>query len=458
MQITLETKALTSSLLFLSSSLVNNPEFPVLSNIHFKCDPKNKKVILTSSNIETSVITECASVFDEDKDISFLIPAKQFISIISSSSADQTILKFSEATYALRYNLDQTSGRLKCLASDDYPLPVFGQMDSIKIKARALWEMITKTIIACDASDSNRVVLTGIQLSVQADIFQMISGDGYRLALYRHQLDAPQKNMQGVIPSKYLKPLRSILRKFDDDQEVKLQMGSDHNSKIVFEISGTSYAVQLLSDPFPDVSNIFNLVFDKALQISVPALIESINMHASYTSESGGSTYFKANQNSQYCMVSASKENGAVGTVIANLDGSTIFPDICFNIKFLSDLTKVCGDDSVFVYLNTGGSPIFIRPASDVAADVNKIAIGYSYYIMPISDAVSVNDQEYDFQASEQLQQTNQINLKQIDPIQAIRPSINIVNDDQVDGDSEERPPRRFVEGVTGIIDDDHPF
>jgi DNA polymerase III beta subunit len=460
MQITVETKALTESLLFLSSSLVNNPEFPVLSNIHFKCDSKNQRVVLTTSNIETSVISQCAAVFDEDKPLDFLIPAKQFISIISNSSADQTILKFSETTYAIRYSLDQTSGRIKCLAADDYPIPIFGETDSIKIKAHELWEMITKTIIACDSSDSNRVVLTGIHLSVTGDVFQMISGDGYRVALFRHNLDAPQKEMHGVIPSKYLKPLRSILRKFDDDQEVKILIGTDHNGKIIFEMGNTAYVTQVLSDPFPDVSGIFNLVFDKALQISVPALVESINMHASYAIDSDGSTYFKSNQNSQYCMVSASKENGAIGTVIANLDGSITFPDICFNIKFLSDFTKVCGDDTVFVYLNTGGTPIFLRPASDVALDVQKTALGYSYYIMPIGDPVVVSDQEYDFQAIEKLQQPNEINQKQIDPMQAISGSINIVSDDQIESDSEEGYPgiRRFVEGVTGVVDEDHPF
>lgn len=460
MQITVETKTLAESLIFLSSALINNPEFPILTNIHLKCEPKNKRIILTTSNIETSVVSECAATFDEQEEISFLIPARQFINIVSNSRSDEAILKFSETTYALRYNLDQTSGRLKCLPAEDYPIPTFGNSDSISITAHDLWEMITKTLIACDASDSNRVVLTGIQLAVLNDIFQMVSGDGYRLALFRHQLTNPQKNMQGVVPSKYLKPLRSILRRFDDDHEVKIKISDDQNGKIVFDLGSTLYATQVISDPFPDVSGIFGLTFDKALQIPVPALTESINMHASYTEDSNGSTYFKPNSNAQYCMVSISKESGAVGTVIAALDGTINFPTVCFNIKFLSDFTKVCGDESVYVYLNAGNTPIFLRTTSSVDNDPQDLMLGYSYYIMPIGDPAGVSDQDYDFQAVERLEQSNETNQKQIDPMQAEDVSGNINNEVQLVDDSEEGFPtiRRFVEGVTGVIDEDHPF
>ena len=464
MQITIDTKILKNSLIFLSSSLANNPEFPVLSNILVRCNPSDNSVILTTSNIETSVISKCAATFDTDVSIDFLIPAKQFISIISSSSADKTILKFSEKNYSLRYSLDQTSGKLKCLPAEDYPVPVFTKVSTIKIKAYELWNMITKTIIACDSSDSNRVVLTGIHLSVSGNIFQMISGDGYRLAMFRHELDSIQNDIQSIVPSKYLKPLRSILRKFDDEQEVEIQISDDSNGKIVFLIGDTCYAAQVLFGPFPNVSGILNMAYDKALEISVPALNESINMHSSYTIDSFGTTHFKANSSGQYCMVSASKESGAVGTVIANLDGITEFPDICFNIKFLSDFIKVCGDDSIFVYLNIFSTPIFIRPVSDVAKDVNKANIGYSYYIMPISEIEIISDQEYGFDAVDQLQQANNPNQKQIDPMQTISLSVNISEGIQIntetENDLDDGYPglRRFVEGVTGVIDENHPF
>ena len=396
MKIEVDTRILANSLYYLSSALSANPEFAILSYIHCLCEKTNGRIILTTSNIETNVISECKADIDSDQNtVSFLIPAKQFINIITNSNADKTQLKFDQVAMSLRYNLDQTSGKLKCLPAEDFPVPVFGHSNSIDVSVYDLSKLITQAIIACDSPESTRIALTGVYITVEDDILQAISGDGYRLALCRIKLGSQYSRAEAVVPSKYLKPLRSILRKFDDDFIIKLRLPSTQNNKIMFEFGDMFIATQVLADPFPNVNGVFTNTYDTTIQVPVSGLTESINIHNSYAVNENSTTYFKSNKDSQYCMVSRDPEGGAVGTVIADLDQSLKLPNVCFNIKFLSDFIKVCADEDISIYLGTESSPICIRPLQDNTNDINGERLGYTYYIMPIGNDGIVDDIEY---------------------------------------------------------------
>ena len=391
-KIEVDTRALAESLYFLSTPLKENPEYPVLSYIHCACE--KTRIILRSTNIETSVVSECVAHVESDSEIdTFLIPARQFINIVTNSTAKKTLLNFNTESMSLKYSLDQSSGKLKCIASTDFPLPLYGHSESIRISVYDLSKIITQTIIACDTADTSRVVLTGIHLRVHDDIFEATSGDGYRLASCRIRLDRKYQEMQAVIPAKYLKPIRSILRRFDDDYMLSMRLPSAQNNKAMFEFGGTFFTTQVMSESFPNVSSVFDIKYDQALSIPVSSLEEAITIHGSYASNTNSATYFKSNKNNQYCMVSRDEDSGIVGTVIADLDGSFTLPDISFNIKFLLDFIKVCGDDSILIYLKSESNAIHLRPVSDMASADSSM--GYLYYIMPIGDQITVDDQEY---------------------------------------------------------------
>ena len=126
---------------------------------------KSTCIVLRTTNIETTVVSEIKTVFDpDDIDVDFLVPAKQFINIINASSADKLLIKFNDKTMTLRYSLGQTSGKLKCIEADDFPKPLLSTNQTIKITARQLWDMITKTVISCDITYSSRIALTGVNI------------------------------------------------------------------------------------------------------------------------------------------------------------------------------------------------------------------------------------------------------------------------------------------------------
>lgn len=453
MQAEIDRKALSESLFFLSGVLSNNPEFLVLGYIDFQCEPKNQRIVLRTTNIETTVVSEIKTVFDpDDIDVDFLVPAKQFINIINASSADKLLIKFSDKTMTLRYSLGQTSGKLKCIEADDFPKPLLSTNQTIKITARQLWDMITKTVISCDITYSSRIALTGVNMVIDNDVFQMTSGDGYRLSTYRHKLDSTYQYTNVIVPAKYLKPLRSMLRRFEDDHIVRIRMLSGQNSKLIFEFGDTFYVTQVLSETFPDVSGIFGISFNLVVAVSASALGEAIAMHSSYSSQNYGATFFKSNDKDQYCMVSSTQDSGAVGTVITDLNG-LILPDICFNVQFLSEYVKVCGSDQIFIYLNNESSPLYLRSTSDIELDPKNEGLGFSYFIMPIGESTPVQEHEYDYSGVD-------IPLLTSAPVELVQTGAEseLVYETEDQTQSYADQPKTYIEGITDIVNDDYPF
>ena len=58
MQAEIDRKALSEKVYFPICVLSNNPEFLVLGYIDFQCEPKNQRIVLRTTNIETTVVSE----------------------------------------------------------------------------------------------------------------------------------------------------------------------------------------------------------------------------------------------------------------------------------------------------------------------------------------------------------------------------------------------------------------
>lgn len=141
--------------------------------------------------------------------------------------------------------------RLKVLEGESYPkLPEVKESEQKLIcQQEILKKMISKTI-SCISTDTSRPVLNGALLQKQSTTLEMVSIDGYRLALYRAELKEEEANwpdFKYIIPGKTLRELMSALS--EGEENLKIAANEQH---IAFYFGQVKLISSLIKGEFLD--------------------------------------------------------------------------------------------------------------------------------------------------------------------------------------------------------------
>jgi DNA polymerase-3 subunit beta len=246
--------------------------------------------------------------------------------------------------------------------AEEFPaLPEPGDIQTFKVPADALIQMIDRTLF-CVSTDDNRHNLSGVYCeSTESGLLRMVATDGHRLALSEHQFDCDISLKQGVIvPRKGFQELKRVLSDGDTTKEVELGF-SERNG--ILKTDSVTLTTRLVEGRFPDYQQVIQSSSNKTLKVSKPRLAEALK-RVSLLSQGRAWGVRLSLSTDTLDLVAEDPEFGDAHETLA-VDYQSEDLTIGFNARYLLDVLQLIKDDTVTLMLTDELSPGIIRPLEE---------------------------------------------------------------------------------------------
>jgi len=349
------------------NGVANKTTMPILENILIQTNEKEIKLTTYDLEIGIESIIE-ANVVEEG---ATSVNATMFSEIIKR-------LPNSEITITLDKNsllIIECEGSLYKLATmnpEDFPeLPQIDIDNSIEIEQNTLINMIRKTIFAV-STEETRPIFTGCLFEVKDGILNVVSVDGYRMAIKTKEIEGSSSNFSCVIPSKTLVEVNKIL----EDSFDSVKIGVSRNQAL-FEIENCKIVTRLLDGEFLKYSNTIPKSWETRIKVNKNAIqycFDRIQLISSSSIEKEKKYPVKVKIEVGKVIISCTNQMGDAKEEL-NIETEGKDLEIGFNPKFFLDALKVIDDEEIYIEFGTNRAPCIIK-----AIDNSD----YIYMILPI--------------------------------------------------------------------------
>lgn len=243
---------------------------------------------------------------------------------------------------------------IKGLSADGYPmLPEIEEDKKISISQSTLRELIRKTIYAI-STDENRKILTGCLLEAINGDFNIVSLDGFRLAVSK-AIIKEEVNFKAVIPGRNLNEIHKILE--TSEEAVKITLSKN---QALFEINHCKIISKLLDGEYMNYRIFIPEQFETVIEVNVKSLTESIE-RASLITNDDKRYPVKFVIDDDKMMITSSAEVGISKEEIEIVTNGNNMK-IGFNPRYLLDSLKVIEDERANISFSSSIGPSVIKP------------------------------------------------------------------------------------------------
>lgn len=343
-----------------------------LEGILFDC--KNSKLTLTGYNLELGIVKTIDVSSKEDgavilnariiSDILRKLPDEQVT--ITTDEKLLTVIKSGEAEFTILG-----------ITPSEYPdMPSLKDERTLGIDGGVLKSMISKTLFAV-AQTEQTPVHTGSLFDIENGVLNVVSIDGYRLALRKEAVKTTE-NFKFVVPGKTLSEVLKLIPDNEDgdkndekgDNEVKINVSLRH---IIFETNGYYIISRLLEGSFHDYKSAIPKESKSEALVNVRDFINCIDRASVIITDRIKSpvvSVFEDDSIKIKCTTTVGKISDEINI---KYNGEPL--TIGFNNKYMTDALKACGDETVKFEMSGPRSPIKIIPT-----DSDK----FTFLVLPV--------------------------------------------------------------------------
>lgn len=366
MKFTCNQQVLSKSLNIVSRAVTSRTTIPILKGILL--DAKDNNILsMSASDLDISVNTQMeVNVVEEG---SIVVNAKFFTDIIRKFPKGEISIECDDNKVLLKCNNSEFN--IVGMPTDEFPK--IGKIESdaecVVFDKRLLKSMIDNTAFAASI-DEARGIITGILTEIDEESMNMVTIDGYRMAINRRPAITGEKR-KFVISAKTMLEISHIIGEADGgDDKGKLYLTE---KKAIFEFDNIKAEIRQMEGEYMDYEKILPKSSKISLIISKKYLQESID-RASILSRSGKDNLIKIKVKDNLMTITSSSEEGNVREDIAiKKEGDDI--TIGFNSQYINDVLKSVDDDDIKMLFNTPVTPCLVEPV-----DGDE----YKYLILPV--------------------------------------------------------------------------
>ena len=345
--------ALLEGINIVQKAVANKSTLPILEGILLEAADVLK---LSGNNLELGI--ECTVEANIQEKGAVVLNSKIFGDIIRKLPSDTIYIEVEE-----NYNTIIRSGNSEFnivgFSSEEFPeLPSVEKENGFIIPSEKLKSMIRQTIFAV-GSNENKVILTGSCLELENETLNMVSVDGYRLALRKEKLDQVNEYISFVVPGTTLNELLKIIK--DDDESIYIYTTEKH---ILFEYNQCRIISRLLEGEFLNYRQIIPKEHSLKVKAQVKPLIDSIERAALIITSEHQKYPVKLNIKNDKIIVSCATQTGNVQDSV-NVETFGEELEIGFNYKYMLDALKACECEEVYLEFNNALSPCIIKPIEE---------------------------------------------------------------------------------------------
>lgn len=326
---------------------------PVLEGILVEADTSTG-IKLTGYDLETGI--EWQMDADVPESGSIILNARMFGDIIRKLPEDIVSIE-TAANMSIKIECDSTHFSIRGLSADDYPkIPTVEEDLRIQLSQKMFKEMIHQTIFAV-STDESRPILNGSYIVASDKLLEIVSIDGFRLALRRNKLEDELPDMKFIIPGKALAEVGRVLDAVD--QPVSIQLSKNH---ILFDAGQVKVVSRLIQGEYMNYQGILPQTAETTMTISPQAMLNAIERASLViTSEERRFPVRLTMPDDETLVVSANTEVGTLREEISvSMTGERI--DIDFNPRYFIDALRVIDEDEISIVFNGSMGPCVLKP------------------------------------------------------------------------------------------------
>lgn len=349
MKIICDKEKLVSAVANVSRAVSSKSPIAALEGILIKA--QQDTVTLTGYDLEMGIMTTIEATVQEAGEI--VLSAKLLFDMIRRIPSDTISIATDEKLLTLIKG-GVTEYTILGMPCDEYPeLPAVHGENNLVLPEGTLKSMIDQTLFAVATTDS-KPVHTGSLFDIKGDHLNVVSVDGYRLAMRSEKTDCGLET-RFIVPGKTLSEVAKLIK--EEDRDVELVVSRKH---IVFNVAGYSVISRLLEGEFLDYQSAIPKGGTTIIQISTREFTESIERTSLLISDRLRSPlriHFDDNRIFISCSTAIGK---AYDEITCKMDGGSV--EMGFNNKYLLDALKASGCDEVKLMVSGPLSPMKIVP------------------------------------------------------------------------------------------------
>ena len=368
MKFVCEKEKLMIGLNTVSRSSVSRTTTPILEGILINVT--NENIILTTNDSEIGMECKMEYIEAPEKGKS-VVDCKMFGDIIRKLPNGEITIYVNEKNL-LVIECEGSIYKLSTLNANEFPtLPIINVEKSVSVSSKMLKELIKKTIFAI-SMEENRPVFTGSLFEVRENILNVVSVDGFRLALRKSLVTEASEDFTAIVPGKYLNEIVKNLQETDD----LVKIGTAKNQAL-FELPNCKVVTRLLEGEFLNYNNVIPKDRETRIKVnknSLQGAIERASIFSITAAEKEKKYPIKMFVTLGSLIISCTSQIGdAKEEVIVETSGKEL--EIGFNPKYMLDALKVIDDEEVYLDFGSNISPCIIRSVVDDT---------YTYMVLPV--------------------------------------------------------------------------
>lgn len=322
---------------------------PALEGILIKA--YNDSVTLCGYDLEIGIRTTIGATIIEEGEV--VLSAKLFSDIVKRMP-DETITMETDEKLITYIHSGVADYQIVGISSYEYPeLPSFEEMESFSVNAEILKNMIKQTYYAISDNQS-KPIYTGSLFDLADGFFNVVSVDGFRLAIRKEKIDDDIKT-QFVVPGKTLSEVLKI--NCDDECSIAVVVGKKH---VVFKIDNYSIVSRLIEGKFIDYEGTIPSGSTTSLVVNTREIASSVERMSLLTNEKMQSPvrFIVADEGIKlHCTTAVGRASDYINVPF---DGNDI--EIGFNNRYLLDAIKNADTDVLKFEFNGPLKPLKILP------------------------------------------------------------------------------------------------
>lgn len=367
MKVICSKELLADAIAAVQKAVSSKPTMEILDGILLEA---NERFKLTGNDLELGI--ECFVEANIEKPGSIVINSRMFGEIIRKLPHADILITLNENNI-VSIECENSYFKLKGVPSEGYPsLPQIAKENSLEISQKNIRDMIRQTLFAV-SDDENKPAFNGSLVESLGNEINIVSIDGYRMAVRNTKLDDSLPELDVVVPGKTLSEIVKILQPIDE----KVVIYSSR-SQILFDTGDCRIVSRLLEAEYLDYRNIVPKDYNTKVRVSTEEILSSAeraSLISSYKASSKERDYpIKLEISDDNVIISSVTQIGSVTeTVHADIDGRDIV--IGFNPRYFIDSLKVIEDEEIELFFTDNIGPCIIKPL-----DGNK----FTYMVLPV--------------------------------------------------------------------------
>ena len=351
MKLTCDKFLLGEALTNVSRVIPGKSSVPALEGVQLKA--YGETLTLTGYDMESGITTTIDAQVDAQGEI--VLPARLFSDMIRKLACDNVSIQVGERGLteimggAAKFNI-------MGMPSEEFPeLPHVDKGEGVGIAQGLLKSMIEQTLFAVAGTDA-KPIHTGSLFDIDEGRLNVVSVDGYRLAMRSEEVDSAKK-MSFVVHGKVLGEIVKLL-KDDEENPVSITVSKRH---IMLDIGSYVVVSRLLEGEFLDYKSSLPQGHKSLVSLNTREMVEGVERASLLISDRLRSPLRINFDVEGWVQISCSTPLGkSYDEVACKVDGESM--EMGFNNKYMLDALKAAGTDEVRIELSGPLSPIKILP------------------------------------------------------------------------------------------------